>query len=354
MIRTYSTTIRRKEMDAVLTCMVDEKIGPGEMNARFIQSVKEFFKCDGAVAVRSPSIALKYAMKALGAERGTVVMISALAPSWQILALEDFGYTPLVLDVDEVTALVTADIVSEGIKKGGRILLLHETNGIMPDMDAIASLGIPVIEDISQSVGSVIPSPKGTERTPAEAARARAGLYGVFAILSLEERDVVTAGGGAVVMAGSRRDWIPLKKYTDEAPLTDLLPDLNASLAWVELREFNKNEEKRREIFAIFQRACMSGRHKMLVRDFDGASTICSFPLVLSSAYKDVKQYTDRKGIEITRAFEHSVIALRDEELSPSCIRAKSLSLRCVLFPLYPRLTHAETTQIVKVLGTLP
>ena len=136
-------------MDAVLTCMVDEKIGPGEMNARFIQSVKEFFKCDGAVAVRSPSIALKYAMKALGAESGTPVMISALAPSWQILALEEFGYTPLVLDVDEATALVTADIVSEGIKKGGRILLLHETNGIMPDMDAIASLGIPVIEDIS-------------------------------------------------------------------------------------------------------------------------------------------------------------------------------------------------------------
>ena len=209
MIRTYSTTIRRKEMDAVLTCMVDEKIGPGEMNARFIQSVKEFFKCDGAVAVRSPSIALKYAMKALGAERGTTVMISALAPSWQILALEDFGYTPLVLDVDEATALMTADIVSEGIKKGGRILLLHETNGIMPDMDAIVSLGIPIIEDISQSVGSSAPVPERTERTPAEAARARAGLYGVFAILSLEERDVVTAGGGAGVMAGSRRGWEP-------------------------------------------------------------------------------------------------------------------------------------------------
>ena len=197
-------------MDAVLTCMVDERIGPGEMNARFIQSVKEFFKCDGAVAVRSPSIALKYAMKALGAESGTPVMISALAPSWQILALEEFGYTPLVLDVDEATALVTADIVSEGIKKGGRILLLHEANGIMPDMDAIASLGIPVIEDISQSVGSSAPPPKGTERTPAEAARARAGLYGVCAILSLEDLVVFTAGGVAVVMAGSRRDWFPL------------------------------------------------------------------------------------------------------------------------------------------------
>ena len=104
-------------MDAVLTCMVDEKIGPGEMNARFIQSVKEFFKCDGAVAVRSPSIALKYAMKELGAESGTTVMISDLAPSWQILALEEFGYTPLVLDVDEATALMTGISFPRGSKK---------------------------------------------------------------------------------------------------------------------------------------------------------------------------------------------------------------------------------------------
>ena len=50
MIQTYSTTIRRKEMDAVLTCMVDEKIGPGELNTRLIQQVKEFIKCDGCVA----------------------------------------------------------------------------------------------------------------------------------------------------------------------------------------------------------------------------------------------------------------------------------------------------------------
>jgi len=58
MIQTYSTTIRRKEMDAVLTCMVDERIGPGELNSRLIQSVKEFTGCDGAIALRSPLSAL--------------------------------------------------------------------------------------------------------------------------------------------------------------------------------------------------------------------------------------------------------------------------------------------------------
>ncbi|MBQ9494455.1 MAG: DegT/DnrJ/EryC1/StrS aminotransferase family protein [Treponema sp.] len=345
MIRTYSTTIRRKEMDAVLTCMVDEKIGPGELNMRLIQLIKEFFKCDGAVALRSPAIALKYALKALDVPTGTAVMISALAPSWQIATLEDCGYVPLVLDVDESNGLVAADIVSEGIKRGGRVLLLHEAFGILPDVDAIMQLGIPVIEDISQSVGASFAVHDENARF--------AGSFGTFAILGLEERDVITSGGGAVIMAHARRDWIPLKKYTDVAPLTDLLPDLNAALAWVELKEFKRNEEKRREIFTLFQRSCMSGRHKLLARDID-SSTMSAFPLVLSSAFRDVKHYAERKDIEIRLAFENSVISLRDESFGSSCISAKSLALRCVLFPLYPRLTHAETEKIVKVLGTLP
>ena len=65
-IQVYSSTIRRKEMDAVLSCMVEEKTGPGELNSRLVQSVKEFFGLSGAVALRSPSLALKYALKALG------------------------------------------------------------------------------------------------------------------------------------------------------------------------------------------------------------------------------------------------------------------------------------------------
>jgi dTDP-4-amino-4,6-dideoxygalactose transaminase len=338
-------------MDAVLTCMVDEKIGPGELNTRLIQTVKEFFKCDGAVAFRSPATALKYALRALDIPAGSCVMISALAPAWQITALEDLGCVPLVLDVDEETGLVTADIVSGGIKDGGRVLVLHETQGIMPDMDAVISLGIPVVEDISQNAGAVVPAVDGNGN-PAEGRRA--GSFGVFAILGLEEHDVITAGGGAVLMAPGRREWIPLKKFTDAAPVTELLPDLNSALAWVELREFPKNEAVRREIFTLFQRACMTGRHKLFVRDTEGASTMCTFPVVLSSAYKDVKQYTDRKDIEIKPAYENSVIAVRSEQLSSSCIHAKSLYLRCVLFPLYPRLTHSETAKIVKVLGTLP
>ena len=350
MIQTYSTTIRRKEMDAVLTCMVDEKIGPGELNTRLIQQVKESIKCDGAVALRSPAIALKYALLALDIERNSKIMISALAPSWQYQELINLGFEPVVLDVEETTGLVSAEIVQEAIKEGGRVLILHETAGILPNIEVILELGIPVIEDISQSFGSSISQ---KDENGAEVGRTKAGLMGIYTIMGLEERDVVTAGGGAILMAPGRREWIVLKKFTDEAPETDLLPDINAALAWVQLKEFNKNEKSRKEIFGLYQHACMMGRHKMLVRDMEEGSTMSCFPLVLTSSVKDVKQYTAKKDIEIQLAYSKSVISL-NEELAQKCIHAKSLFLRCVHLPLYPRLTHNEVAKIVKVLGSLP
>ena len=95
------------------------------------------------------------------------------------------------------------------------------------------------------------------------------------------------------------------------------------------------------------------GIGKTFARDMEGGSTMCSFPLILNSAFKDVKSYTAKKDIEIQQAFAGSVIALKDE-LSESCIHAKSLLLRTAHFPLYPRLTQSQVAKIAKVLGTLP
>ncbi len=351
MIPTYSTTIRRKEMDAVLTCMVDEKIGPGELNSKLIQQIKEFIKCDGAVALRSPSLALKYALMALDFEPGKKIMISALAPAWQYQSILSMGYEPLVLDVDETTGVVSTEIVQQGIQEGGSLLILHETEGVIPDVQAICQLGLPVIEDISQSAGAYV-SLKNEDGSVSEE-KAQVGTFGVFTILGLEERDVLTAGGGAVLIAPGRREWIVLKHILESVPVTDLLPDINCALAWVQVKEYPRNEATRKEIFSLYQRACLVGRHKMFARESDDGSTASAFPLVLSSSFKDVKQYTAKKDIEIQLAYEGSVIALEDS-LSEKCIHAKSLLLRCVHFPLYPRLTHAESAKIVKVLGSLP
>jgi dTDP-4-amino-4,6-dideoxygalactose transaminase len=362
MIPTFSPTIRRKEMDAVLTCMVDEKIGPGDICARLIESIKEFFNVEGAIALRSPVRALEFALNVLGLEPGSAVMLSALAPAWQYAAVNAAGFRPLLLDVSPDTALVTPEIAATGIENGGRALVLHESLGILPDIDAFAVLGVPIIEDISQSAGAMQNGKK-------------AGTFGVFSILGLEEHDIVTAGGGAMILAPLRRDWAALKKYADDALSADLLPDINAALAFVQLKEYGKNERRRKEIYVTYFQSLMQSRHKTFPaeisadsRDEKGSagveavdaeqamqttSAAYGFPVIISSGYKEVKQYAARKDIEISLAFAGSIAERFGDELT-DCPAAKSLALRCALFPLYPRLSGAQITNIARVLAALP
>lgn len=371
MIQTFSSTIRRKEMDAVLTCMVDEKIGPGEINARFIQSVKEFFGCAGALAFRSPDTALKIALDACGIEKGSKIMLSALAPGWQFFSIKEAGYEPLVLDVNDSTCCVTSEKVEEGISNGGRLLILHEPLGILPDVENIISLGVPVIEDVSQCAGAMIVEKSseqqvGEQKDNQEVKGKKAGCFGVFSICSLEEHDVITAGGGAILIAANRRDWSVLKQISEMIPKIKMLPDINAALALVQIKEYKRNEIVRKEIFNLYNHSIMAGRNKTFVRDFEYGSVAYSFPVVLNSGVKDVKQYVMKKDIEVVLAFEDSVIGtfekikenlLEDEKNIydySSCKTAKNLYLRTVLFPLYPRLLKSQVEKISKVLGTLP
>lgn len=351
MIQTYSSSIRRKEMDAVLTCMVDEKIGPGEMNLRLVQSVKEFFGVDGAVALRSPAVALKYAFQALDLPAESGIILSALAPAWQLAAVKDLGYKPVILDVNPDTALVTAAAVEDGIRAGGRLLLLSETAGTLPDMEEFVGLGIPVIEDISQSIGAYRDVPGSDGETGGEIRKA--GTYGVFSILGLEERDLITGGGGAVLMAPSRREWIVLKRLIEEASPVDILPDLNSALAYIQMKEFPRNEHIRQDIFAAYQKALMSSRHKTFMRAQNGVSAAYTFPVILNSGFKDVKQYAARKDIEIQSTFTGTIADVLQDDLE-NCIQARSLLLRCASFPLYPRLGNSQIASVIKVLGTLP
>lgn len=336
----YSSTIRRKEMDAVLTTMVSERIGPGEMNQKLSLFAREVFSCEGVGAFRSTAIALEYALSALDLPAGSGVVLSALAPFWQYQAVVRLGYEPVIADVNPDTALITPETVEEAIARGGRVILAHESLGFLPDLPALLALNIPVIEDASQSVGATL-------------AGKQSGSFGMFTIIGLEETDFLTAGGGALLLAPERRNAVVLKRLCDQAPLTDILPDINSALGFVQLKEMSRNTALRAEIAAAFTRALMQSRHRTLLQQGEGTNAVYSFPVVLSSGFKEVRQYASRKDIEIDPVFESSIAGKLGDALE-GCINAKSLLMRCVLFPLYPRLGNANVAKISKVLATLP
>jgi dTDP-4-amino-4,6-dideoxygalactose transaminase len=225
--------------------------------------------------------------------------------------------------------------------------------GFQPDTASIAELGLPVIEDISQSYG-IFPAdkPDGARGEEPEAPEKRDRVRGVFTILGLEERDMLTSGGGALLCAVNRRDASALRNYGD-LPSEYCLPDINAALAVVQFRETAKNLERRKEIARIYTQASLRTRHKRFIPLDEGEYNNYAFPLVLETGLKDVMNYARKKEIAVESAFGDTPAGqgLSDPELCPE---SYSLSLRTVLFPLYPRLCSRETERVSKLIMTLP
>ena len=341
-IEVCSPTIRRKEMDAVLTAMVEEKIGPGDRSRILIQTAKEQLQFDFALALRSPAVALHLALSAvIGQERGKAVIISALSPRYYLNVIENLQLTPLFCDVSYDFPCMnreTIENVIAGKPDGLEIcaIVLHHTLGFFPDSASIAELGFPLIEDISQSYGSRI---KPSEK-----------IKGIFCILGLEERDMLTSGGGALLFAMTRRDGTVLRTFSG-IPDEYCLPDINAALAVVQFKELHRNIEKRLEIARVFIHASMRTRHKRFIPLVEDEYNNFSFPLVLETGLKDVVAYARKKDIIVESAFDKTIAGAG---ICGNCPVSNSLTLRTVLFPLYPRLRSQEVERVSRLITTLP
>jgi dTDP-4-amino-4,6-dideoxygalactose transaminase len=78
-----------------------------------------------------------------------------------------------------------------------------------------------------------------------------------------------------------------------------------------------------------------------------------AFPLILETGVKDVKAYAKKKDTAVENAFENTLVGagiIPPEQ----CPESYSLSLRTVLFPLYPRLKMTDAERISKLILTLP
>jgi len=328
-------------MDAVLTAMVEDKIGAGEQAKFLIQIAREKIKFEYCLALRSPAFALHLALKSLDLEKGDGVLVSALSPIYYAWVIKDLGLVPVYCDVQSSTICVSRETVDKSLSANNnvRCLVLHHTLGYLSDTSGISELGLPIIEDHSQSYGTLLAAETETNA-------------GAFTILGLEERDMLTSGGGALLYSLNRRSSRQDNQWVQsDLPSEYGLPGMNASLAIVQFREIEKNLLKREEIADIYSQAALRTRHKRFVHDMKYNNY--AFPLVLEKGMKDVKAYAKRKDIAVESAFENTLIGsgLVPAELCPE---AYSLSLRTVLFPIYPRLSLSDAGKVAKLILTLP
>jgi dTDP-4-amino-4,6-dideoxygalactose transaminase len=340
-IPVYKPTLKRRDMDAVLTCMVSDEIGPGSLAERFSKELSKYLNKRNGPALRSPAEALALALRCLELPAGSRVAMSALSPLYYLDALGMLGLVPLFLDVDESTAGISAQAVEQALKTepGPDVWLVHAPFGIRPEMEAIFGHGAPVIEDISSIVVSCPDGEKDGEAA--------------FSLVRTEYLDPVTTGGGAVLLSGGMKYRKLLKSLAEELPVETRMPDINAALGIVQLQHVEALHAQRAEIYDLLSQGLMKSKHRGFVSSGETEAVPTAFPVVIDSGMNEVRQYALKNGVQTENAFASTPFArLQTEEIG--CPAAASLALRTILFPLYPSMGRKNTGLLIKILSTLP
>ena len=360
-------TLRRKDFNSVLNCLVSDQIAPGPLNQEFTASLSRALTVPGGVSLISYRSSIHCALELLELEEGDGVLISSLAPKEYLQVIESRGLVALVADVEPGRPLLSSNSAQHQLASGAKAIVLYYSLGSMPAGDDIFQLGVPVIEDITQAVGGV-----WGDRP--------CGSRGRVGVLSLDPGGLITTGCGGVVFSRDRRSVRTLKDIAGQGFYDQLLPDMNAALGITQVRELQRFLDKRFEIAQVFREALLRSRHSPLFNDEDWVCVDFSFPILVKDGRLEVIQYANKKGIQSEPAFKNAIVAVegytspeggndslggsssagldssegREINTARQFPNAQELLWRCLLFPLYPSLARRDVQLICKVLSTLP
>lgn len=327
-------------MDSVLTCMVNDSLGPGDENKQFVKMLADYLGSAGGIAFREPQRALKTALRALELEKGAKIILSPLSPGYYIDVLRELSLIPQFVDIDPNSGCFLAAGIEKNISPSSGAILLHYPLGLVQNIDEISELSLPVIEDITQSIGS-------------NTGNVMSGSKGRFTLVGTEPEDMITTGGGTVLLAKNTRDLGRIRALTADCFKEIFLPDMNSALGRVQVKEIEKHISARAEIAKIFADAAAKSKHALLRQQGDAEQVWFSFPIILHSGMKNVKQYAGKKHVETGPAFSGTAYE-RFPDPDSGCPEAKNLILRAILFPLYPSLGKKNIETIAKVIATIP
>lgn len=235
-------TIGQDEEDAVHAVLRSGQLVQGERVQAFEKALAALIGAGGAAAVSSGSAGLHLSLLALGVGEGDEVVIPSFVCSALLNAILYVRAVPVLADIDPETFNIDVrDLKHRQTRKTKAVIVPHMF-GLPADIREIVALGIPVIEDCAQALGSRY------EGVPA-------GSFGVLSVFSFHATKVICTGEGGMVAANDRRLLERVRDLRDYDEKDDhhlrynyKLTDLQAALGLAQIRRLQALIERRRAI----------------------------------------------------------------------------------------------------------
>ena len=235
-------TLDRDDFDSVLQVLKSGQIVQGEQAAKFEENVSSLIGVKGGAAVSSGTAALHLSLISLGVGKGDDVILPGFVCTAPLNAINYVGATPVIAEVDPLTFNIDVKDLQKRITKRTKAVIVPHMFGLPSDMEDIASLGIPIIEDCAHSLGSRYKNNY-------------TGSFGMLSIFSFYATKVIAAGEGGMVLSNSGglletirdlRDYDKKDNYI--VRYNYKMTDIQAALGIAQLKKLSLFIQKRKGI----------------------------------------------------------------------------------------------------------
>jgi len=133
-------------------------ITTGSKNAEFEEKFCEYTCCARAVALSSATAGMHLALKALKIGKGDEVITPSMTWVSTVNLIVLTGATPVFVDTDRDTLMVTADLIQERLTEKTRLIIPVHFAGAPVDMVPVRKLAesrnVAIIEDAAHAIGT--------------------------------------------------------------------------------------------------------------------------------------------------------------------------------------------------------
>ncbi len=318
----------------------------------------EFAAYGGAqhgVAVASGTDALALALRAVGVGPGDEVITVSHTAVATVVAVEQAGARPVLVDIDPVTFTMQPDLLAGAISARTRAIVPVHLYGHPAELDPILALArqhqLAVIEDCAQAHG----------------ARYRGcpvGSFGDAAAFSFyPTKNLGAAGDGGMVVTNrpdvaerlhQLRQYGWVKRYISQVRgVNSRLDEVQAAILRIKLRYLDQWNERRRELAAVYT-TLLPQPHLALPQVVGNVGHAYHLYVVRVKEREALLMYLRERGVGAQVHYPmpvHLQPAYADLGLGPGSLPETERAAAEVLsLPLYPEMSEEAVTRVVEAI----
>jgi dTDP-4-amino-4,6-dideoxygalactose transaminase len=330
----------------------------GDELAGFERDFAAWCETDHAIGVSSGTSALELTLRALGIGAGDEVIVPTNSFIATAEAVTATGATPVLVDVDEDTALLTAEIVADALTERTRCVIPVHLYGRSVEMAPLLALcrsrGVRVLEDACQAHGSRYEGrPAGTHGD--------AGCFSFYPTKNLGG----WGDGGAVVTADPdlaerirliRSHGEGTRHHHEVAAGTHRLHSLQAAILSVKLKRLDEWNEQRRQAGEALRAGLADSDLILPAPVAPNGDHVYHLFVVRTPARDALRTHLDRNGVASAIHYPTPIhLQPAYANVTPAQDRlptAERLAGESCSLPIFPSITDDELDRIVAAVSS--